>query len=224
VRRTSDACILADLGRCGAPCDHRQSVDHYAGTVAQAARMMRADAAPVIAAMHQRIDRLVADERFEEAARLRDQLTTFLRGAATSQRIGALSALPLVAAAAPSSLRPRHWDLVVIRHGRLAATSCVPHAPRLRPAMDALIATSAQVDAHGDGLPWGHIDEALAVLAWLEADGVRLVEVDGSWTLPIGSAAGRIGLYRRARLAAIQRSSSVAADPSSNAVVARSRA
>jgi DNA polymerase-3 subunit epsilon len=178
----------------------------------------------VIDAAHRRLERLTAASRFEEAVVVRDRLTTFLQAAATSSRLRAVGACRLITAAAPSPQRPRSWDLVVIKHGRLVASACVPHGPRLRPALDALVATAPTVDGHGHGLPLAHIDEALAVLTWLEAPGVRLADVDGTWAMPIGSAVGRVGPYRRARVAAIQASSTAAAAPLSIASAARRRA
>jgi DNA polymerase-3 subunit epsilon len=224
VRAPSPDCARAELGRCGAPCTHVQPHDEYQALIDQVRHAMLADASPVIDAAHRRLERLTAASRFEEAVVVRDRLTTFLQAAATSSRLRAVGACRLITAAAPSPQRPRSWDLVVIKHGRLVASACVPHGPRLRPALDALVATAPTVDGHGHGLPLAHIDEALAVLTWLEAPGVRLADVDGTWAMPIGSAVGRVGPYRRARVAAIQASSTAAAAPLSIASAARRRA
>jgi DNA polymerase-3 subunit epsilon len=224
IRTPSPDCARAELGRCGAPCTHTQSHGDYAALVVQVRHAMLANADPVIAAAHQRLERLTAASRFEEAVIVRDRLTTFLQAAATASRLRALTSCPLITAAAPSKQQPRAWDLVVIKHGRLVASACVPHGPRLRPALEALVATAPTLDEEGNGVPLAHIDEALAVLAWLEAPGVRLAEVDGTWAMPIGSAAGRVGPYRRARVAAIQASRVAAAAPLSIASAARRRA
>jgi DNA polymerase-3 subunit epsilon len=218
------ACVLAEIGRCGAPCDGSQDRNAYNTVVTRARLAMLHDPSPVIEAAERRLRRLVEQERFEEAVTLRDQLTLFLRAAATSTRLRALAACPTIAAAAPSQITPRAWELVVVKHGRLVASDTVPHGPRLRPALDALLATAPTLEPSGDGLPQAHVDEALAVLRWLDADGVRPAVVDGEWALPIGSAVGRLGPYRRARVAAAQRSSSAAAEPSSMAWAAVARA
>lgn len=224
VRTPSADCARAELGRCGAPCTHAQPHDEYQALIGQVRHAMLADASPVIDAAHRRLERLAAASRFEEAVVVRDRLTTFLQAAATSSRLRAVGSCRLITAAAPSQQRPRSWDLVVIKRGRLVASACVPHGPRLRPALDALVATAPTVDDDGHGLPLAHIDEALALLTWLEAPGVRLADVDGTWTMPIGSAVGRVGPYRRARVAAIQASSTAAAAPLSIASAARRRA
>ena len=106
-----------------------------------------------------------------------------MNGFEVAGRLRALAACPLITAAAPSTQQPRAWDLVIIKRGRLVASACVPHGPRLRPALDALVATAPSIDDAGNGLPLAHIDEALAVLAWLERPGVRLAEVPRARTL-----------------------------------------
>lgn len=222
--RPSPDCALAGLGRCGAPCTGTQSRDDYAVIVDALRRALLIDPSPVIDAAHHRLARLVDTERFEEAAAVRDRLSSFLHASATSARLRALAACPLITAAAPSSVTPRAWDLIVIKHGRLVASACVPHGPRLRPALDALVATAPTIDASGHGLPVAHIDEALAVLTWLDRPGVRLADIEGEWTLPITAAVGRVGPYRRARVALIQRSSRADAAPLSMASAARRRA
>jgi DNA polymerase-3 subunit epsilon len=204
----------------------RQDADDYAGIVAEARRAMLVDPTPVVAAGRARLRHLADEQRYEQAARQRDRVAAFLRGAARAQRIRALAACAEISVAAPSEGRTAHpsWDLVVIRHGRLAGSATVAHGPRLRPALDALIATSARVHPDGSGLPVGHIDETLALLAWLDRPGVRLAGVEGVWSLPVGSAVRAAVDYAWPRVLATHRSSSAAAAPLSMAAAARFRA
>ncbi len=66
-------CALADIGRCGAPCDGRIGPGGYRAVVG---RLVAALAAPddLLAALDARMAALAEQERFEEAAGVRDRL------------------------------------------------------------------------------------------------------------------------------------------------------
>src|SRR3546814_21110384 len=67
---------------------------------------------------------LAKDERFEEAGIHRDRLATFLRAAARTQRLSALSRCAEVVAARRED--DGRWTVHVIRHGRLAGAGVIP--------------------------------------------------------------------------------------------------
>ncbi|MFO7778653.1 MAG: DEDD exonuclease domain-containing protein [Nitriliruptoraceae bacterium] len=73
IRRAQDhpACVLKDLGRCGAPCDGSQPADDYAAVVAQVAGLAE-DPTPLVAGLRRRMAEHAARGRFERAAELRD--------------------------------------------------------------------------------------------------------------------------------------------------------
>ncbi|MFV2176582.1 DEDD exonuclease domain-containing protein [Actinomadura sp. LOL_016] len=202
-------CALADLGRCGAPCDGRESAADYAAHADTARAVMRGDVRPVVAAAQVRIDRLATELRYEEAAEQRDRLAAFVRAAARGQRLAALAALPELVAALPAF--DGGWDLSVVRYGRLAAAGTVPPRARPRPYVDALIATAETVFPPSGGAPGGvplgarpstgaTAEEMECVLRWLDRPGVRLVEVAGTWACPAHGAEGqRERLDRAAR-------------------------
>ena len=82
----------------------------------------------VVEAINQRMTALADLERFEEAGIHRDRLATFVRAAARTQRLSALTRCPeIVAARREDSGR---WSVHVVRHGRLAAAGVIP--PRCR--------------------------------------------------------------------------------------------
>lgn len=180
------ACALAGMGRCGAPCTGDQTSDDYARVVASVRAAMLGDPEAVVAAHARRLADLAAEERFEEAAAVRDRLEAFLRGAARAQRSRRLAALPQVVAARREE--QGGWEVVVVRHGRLCATATTPPRADPRPTIDALVATAEQVDPAA--LPAGraHPEEVDLVLAWLEQDGVRLVDLDEGWACPVRGA------------------------------------
>nr|WP_281281017.1 DEDD exonuclease domain-containing protein [Actinocorallia herbida] len=181
-------CALPELGRCGSPCDGRETPEAYAGHVALARAAMTGDAGPVVRAARGRIDRLAGELRYEEAAQRRDRLAAFLRAAWRAQRFAALAACPELVAARPGP--SGGWELAVIRRGRLAATGVIPPgAPRYRPYVDACVATAETVLDGPQRFAAGP-EEMDCVLRWLESPGVRLVEVTGVWSCPVGGAEG----------------------------------
>jgi len=188
------ACILAEIGRCGAPCVGGQDVEAYGAVVERARRAIVADATPVVGHLLDRAAALAAEERFEDASRQRDRLLAVIRAAARSQRLAPLAAIPELTAAHPIPAAPLPgWELVLVRHGRLAGTTTSPPGADPRPYLEALRATGEQVPQPPPvPLPAAHPEETEQVLRWLERPGVRLVELDGEWTCPREGAAAHL--------------------------------
>jgi DNA polymerase-3 subunit epsilon len=200
-RRTSAACVLAEMGRCPAPCTGAVDVEGYAPLVVAARHALLDDVRAVEAALLERLRTLALDLRYEEAALWRDRLEAFARGAARAQEIAALAAIPELVAARGTA--DRGWEVHVVRHGRLAGAVTVPAGVDPRPAVDALLATSERV-LPGDGpVPPALVEETTRVLRWLESGDVRLVPGPEpvAWALPAYGAAGLL-----ARLQAASRS------------------
>ncbi|HET9658623.1 MAG TPA: DEDD exonuclease domain-containing protein [Kineosporiaceae bacterium] len=186
--QSATACLLADLGRCGAPCTGRQSVEAYADVVRAAAQAMTGDARGVVAALLERAERLAGQQRFEEAAVSRDRLLSFVRAASRTQRLHPLATIPELLAALRT---PRGgWELVLVRHGRLAGTTVSPPGADPRPYADALRAVGEQVTPPPPPMPAAHPEETEQILRWLEQPQVRLVHLDGDWTCPVHGATG----------------------------------
>jgi DNA polymerase-3 subunit epsilon len=203
VSKPSPACVLAELGRCGAPCTGEQSRDDYTAVVDEARRAMNSDPSPIVAASFARMTTLARTGRYEQAALHRDRLRAFLDGAAWTQRARSLAACSLLVAAAPSDEQRRRWEVVVVGHGRLVASATLPADTTMRSAIEALVATAPHVDPEAHGLPAGTPEETSAVLAWLDAPQVRLAVVDGTWCSSI-TGAGAWGAGRR-RLSSYER-------------------
>ncbi|WP_052022325.1 DEDD exonuclease domain-containing protein [Actinotalea ferrariae] len=182
----ASACALAGMGRCGAPCTGAQGPDDYAVVASKVRAALLGDPEPVVAAHARRIAGLVTEERFEEAAAVRDRLEAFLRGAARAQRSRRLAAIPQLVAARRADTGG--WEVVVVRHGRLCATATTPPRTDPRSTIEALVATAEQVEP--PDLPAGraHPEEIDLVLAWLEDEGVRLVDVGPGWACPVRGA------------------------------------
>jgi len=187
-RRPSPACALAEMGRCGAPCDGSESVDAYAEHVAAVRSAMLGDARPVVEAVSRKVARLAEVERFEEAAVHRDRVAAFVRVAARLQRLAALTGCPEVVAA--RQLDDGGWEIVVVRHGRLVATAVAGRAEDPRVVAAALVAAAEVVVAGPGPTPAASAEETECVLRWLEQAGTRLVSLTGSWSCPAYGAGG----------------------------------
>ncbi len=188
--RHRPACALAEMGRCGAPCTGAQSQEEYAAVAERAARLLAGDPAEAVTALRERMTALAAQERFEDAAAVRDRLTALVRGAATAQRMEPLSRMPELLAARPAPLGG--WELVCVRHGRLTGSSRSPRGADPMPYVQALRASAEQVLAPHPPATAATPEETDKILRWLETPGVRIVDVDGAWTCPVGGAAGAL--------------------------------
>ena len=67
-------CVLHQIHRCPAPCVYEVPADEYRQNVEDAVEFLEGREGELAARLRQRMERAAADLRFEEAARLRDQL------------------------------------------------------------------------------------------------------------------------------------------------------
>jgi DNA polymerase-3 subunit epsilon len=178
------------MQRCLSPCDGSVEATRYAEVVAGLRQALRADAAPVVAALTARMGAYVSAQRFEEAALHRDRLLAFLRGATRSQRLYALAGCAELVAAQRSD--QGRWEVHVVRHGRLAAAGVIPAGAAAGPWVSALRDQAETVRAGPGGTAAASAEEAEAILRWLEQPGVRLVAVDGTWSSPAAGAQGQL--------------------------------
>jgi DNA polymerase-3 subunit epsilon len=182
---TTSACALADIGRCGAPCTGAQTAQEYAAVVAECVAIFHGDARPGAERLRRRLDELAGQERYEDAAVVRDRFLQLVRGAARAQRLGPLVRAPEVVAARRDV--DGGWELVCIRHGRFAGTLVSPRGADPMIHVATLLAT-AEVVAAQPGARTALIEESELLMRWLEAPDVRIVSLDGEWTCPVGGA------------------------------------
>lgn len=181
VRKPRSACALADMGRCEAPCDHRIGRDDYLVTAAAVVALCDGDGHALAEQLETRQGELAAAERFEEAAVVRDRLLAYVHGNSRRQQLDAILETPqLVAARRVGS----DWEVHVLRFGRLAAAGIVdPHCDH-RERIAAIIA-AAETVPEGRVISAADVREVNLLRAWLEKDGVRLIE--GSISSPYPS-------------------------------------
>ncbi|MBU3752584.1 MAG: DEDD exonuclease domain-containing protein [Candidatus Nanopelagicaceae bacterium] len=192
--KSASPCALFDMKKCGAPCVGKESVDSYSSHVLTTQISMHHDATTILNSINQRMKELAHQERFEEAAELRNRLSSFIRGTARGQRIRSLTRVPHLIAALPVS--PRQWEFIVIRYGRLAG-SAQGSSANYRDVIESLILTADVVVDNGEILPASHHEEVEVLLRYLSHDGIRLIDIQGEWCMPtFGSGAARENLER----------------------------
>jgi DNA polymerase-3 subunit epsilon len=207
-RTRTPACALAELGRCPAPCEHQITMEEYARRAASPFRTATiGDPEPVVRALLARIALLSDRQRYEEAAVIRSRLVALLRATVRMQRLGALTRLAEIVAARRNAIGG--WEIVVVRHGRLAAAATSPSREHPRPTLDAARATAETVRPGPGPVPAASAEETERILAWLEHPDTRLVETSGDWVSPARGAARFAALLSRAEAAATARDSSV---------------
>lgn len=204
ARTPGSPCALAGMGRCSAPCTAVDAPDTAYAAAAEAAReALLGDASPVVRALADRIARLASEERFEEAGEVTRRLRAYVVGAHRAQRLTPLAGCAELVAARPAqgtvpagaqTSGTRGWEIVVVRHGRLAATGVSGPGEDPLPLVDALRATAEVVEPPVAPQPASHPEEADLLLAWLDSPGVRLVHVTDAWACPVRSAAAHADL------------------------------
>ncbi|HEX5496493.1 MAG TPA: DEDD exonuclease domain-containing protein [Mycobacteriales bacterium] len=180
------ACALAGMGRCGAPCEGRQSREEYGRLAAVLRAAFGGDVRPLADPLRRRIDHLSAARRYEQAATLRDRTAALVRACARLQRLTGLTSVPQLVAAHPDG--SGGWELAVLRHGRLAAAGVAPSGAAPWPLVRALLATAETVRPGPGPLPAATAGETECLLRWLETPGSRLVELEGTWSCPAYAA------------------------------------
>lgn len=183
VRAPRSACALADMGRCAAPCDHRIDASAYRDIATEVLALCNGDGATLVDHLTTRQRELAAQERFEEAAMVRDRLLAWIQGNERRQRFDTLASVPHLVAGGRVE---KGWEVHVIRFGRLASAGRIPDGADHVEALAAIIATAEHVEPRGtvDAVT---VRETTLLSAWLAQPGVRLI--DGAVASPFPSAA-----------------------------------
>ena len=184
ARRRSPGCVLGQIGRCGAPCEGNESVVEYAEHVTTLLEAATGDPTAVLRPLRTRMDELARNERYEDAAVVRDRLSSFVHACVRSQRLHSLTSLDELVAARPAAAGA--WDLAVIRRGRLVCAGELPRGAASAPVVSALRAAAERPPT---GEAAAVVEETECLLRWLEQPGARLVSVAGTWSLPSKSPA-----------------------------------
>lgn len=182
VRTGAPGCALGDLGRCCAPCVGNVTRDEYAAVARRVADAFTVDVRPVLAATGSRMRRLVAAERFEEAALIRDRLAAYTAAAIRHHRVASLAACPQIVA---GYLSDEGWEIHVVRYGRLAGSGLARPGDVPQAVARAVVAMAETVLPPIPPQPAATAEETQRIAAWLERPGVRLIDIEGDWAWPI---------------------------------------
>lgn len=186
VRITSktqmSACALLEMGKCCAPCLNPSDTTKYDSVLQQAERALTQDPSVIETALVKRISHFVSDERYEEAATIRDRLNSFSTGVFRASSIRTMSQIPEIIAASPTA--DGGWDIHVIRHGWLAGSIHAPSGQPPLPFVNSIMRTAAtQLDRE-------HlVRETELILRWLTSGQTRIVQITAghAWSMPIGT-------------------------------------
>jgi DNA polymerase-3 subunit epsilon len=182
-------CVLAELGRCGAPCAGRQSVEAYLPAVESVSGLIAGlDGAPLHAAAAH-LERLAEGRHYEQAARHRDELAALIRTLGRAHRQAALASIGELIAAGPDGAGG--WELSVIRYGRLASAGVARRGVPPMPVVEALVAAAETVMPDPGPLHGAPPEEVGVLLRWLARPGVRLVRTTRPWAEPAAVAGWR---------------------------------
>jgi len=185
--------VLAEMGRCLSPCDGSVDEATYGVVVRQLRDTLLRRPDEVVDAINARMATLAGDERFEEAGHHRDRLAAFVRAAARTQRLSALTRCPEIVAVRRNDAG--RWEVHVVRHGRLAAAGVIPSGADANDYVAGLRLSAETVRPGPGPVPAATAEESEKILRWLESPGIRLVDVDGEWTCPVAGATRHLAVH-----------------------------
>lgn len=177
--RSASPCALLDLEKCGAPCIGLQSTENYASIAAEVASAIENDARILLQKLRERMRKLSLNERFEEAALVRNRMGAFAKGAARSQRINSLTDIKefIVARKIGSE-----WEIFLIQSGRLIA-SRITNSPWLE--IEKIRALSEELEPSGKSLPASTHEEVELILRFLNNNEIEILYTSEPWQSPV---------------------------------------
>jgi DNA polymerase-3 subunit epsilon len=156
-------CALAEIGRCLSPCDGRTDLERY-GELVRALRSSLATPGGLLEALEARMRELATEERFEEAADIRDRLRALAEELARAKT-----------------------DRWLLGSGRLAVRGVDGRTTVLR---DGALEDDADAGPIAVPCPRERADELAVVRAWLGRTPVTIVDAERPPAEPV--AGGRV--------------------------------
>lgn len=138
------------------------------------------DLRAVLAAADERMRALAAVERFEDAGAIRDSVINLCAASSRHHRFRGLIDAEHVVAAEPDNRGG--WMIHVIRSGRLVSAAHCPKGADARACAAAAVGTAEVSESS-----LTTTEETSTLARWLEAPGVRLIDVRSPLAWPIGS-------------------------------------
>lgn len=129
------------MKRCIAPCLTGAETVGYEDIVLEASSILNGNSSAVSRKLMEKIVTLVTEEKFEDAALVRDRMHALEDGVHRSSRLREITAIPLVIAAQANALGG--WEIHAISHGRFAGAIVAPQVKT-----QSLIYSSSRVPLH----------------------------------------------------------------------------
>lgn len=181
--KKASACILFDIKKCSAPCIGATNESEYANIVEQVSTHLSTSAGEIVAHHFERIAQLSREERFEEAAELRNQITSYLRGFARSENLKAFSTLEDLIVAKWSE-HGSEVEVAHIRRGRLHASVTLPSQEQIPLALAELCAIDHLPIEEPLLFPHSTPEEVEMLMRWASDERARPLHISGTWQLP----------------------------------------
>ncbi|OBI52230.1 hypothetical protein A5707_12270 [Mycobacterium kyorinense] len=191
------ACPLREVSPC--PAGRELTAAEYGPAAQRAAALIDGSDNTALEAAIAQITALAERRRYESAARLRDHTGAAVEVLWRGQRLRSLAALAELVAAAPDG--QGGWQLVVIRHGQLAAAGIAARGVPPMPVVDALRAGAQVILPESAPLGGALVEETALLARWLDAPGVRIVDTAAGWCSPLRSAGPWVAWAASARSA-----------------------
>jgi DNA polymerase-3 subunit epsilon len=173
MKHTSPSCALWEMGRCSAPCLHEISPQDYLLLLEKLIGCING-LTFVEDQLNTRIQQLVSQERFEEAALVRDRLKAWLEVVSRFHRYRSISSIETLIAARPLDTT---YEIHYFRRGVLVGAGRAETFAQIQSVSSALMQTA-------NSNPVAHPAEINLILRWLQSEELLLLECSGSWVSP----------------------------------------
>jgi DNA polymerase-3 subunit epsilon len=172
AHRGGGPCAAAQIGVARCPCDGSLSAAEYRSVVDTLLEGMTSSPPLLLGPLTERMHRLARERRYEEAAGLRDRHNLLARALETRRIWETLLAAGYLVA------EDERGNSLVIDHGRLVGTRAEGTALVPSPTTDT---TSKEMEVPPSVEA---AEEARLLWKWLDQDAVRLLELQGTLTVP----------------------------------------
>ncbi len=186
--KKASACLLYDLKKCSAPCIGATNEESYGEVTLQVSRHLTLQAGEVVTHHFEKISQLSREERFEEAAEVRNQLTAYLRAFSRSEHLKSFSALEELIIAKFSD-SATEIEIAQIRRGSLQRSITVHSVDEIAPAVVELRSSEAFLPQSDSLFPLSTPEEVEMLMRWASDELSRPLVISGEWTLPTFGAA-----------------------------------
>ncbi len=175
-------CAAGQLGNCACPCSGLTGEQEYAEVVALAQRALTTDPTIVTTRLDERMRRLAAEERFEEAAACRDRADRFVQAMVRQRKLEMIGRAGRLEVESENGLR-----IVLGPSDQRTELSSGTVAVEERGTSNRSIAGEGTKRDETTDTPMRTLDETLCVSRWLDrhVTRLRLVDVDGELSSPL---------------------------------------